>query len=218
MMKLRYILYIGMALVAVACAPTTSKDTPNLEHGDLLFQVFKPSDFAEAVEGVAVGRDNISYSHVGLLSINENDTTVIEAVFKGVREVTLDHYLGNSDTIGGRPIVTVARVKPEFRHLREAAVERAREYIGCTYDFVFSPVNDSIYCSELVALAYLDEDGRSIFSTVPMSFRNMQTGEIDSTWIEHFEKYGAEVPEGVPGTNPSQMSCDGVIEEVYRFF
>ena len=39
MMKLRYILYIGMVLAAVACAPTTSTDTPNLEHGDLLFQV-----------------------------------------------------------------------------------------------------------------------------------------------------------------------------------
>ena len=124
-MKLRYILYIGMVLATVACAPTTTTNEPNLEHGDLLFQVFKPSDFAEAVESVAIGRDNISYSHVGLLSINENDTTVIEAVFKGVREVTLDHYLGNSDTIGGRPIVTVARVKPEFRHLRKAAVETA---------------------------------------------------------------------------------------------
>ena len=217
-MKMRYILYIGMVLMATACAPTTPANDPNLEHGDILFQVFKPSDFSAAVEGVAVGRDNISYSHVGLLSINENDTTVIEAVFKGVREVSLEHYLGNSDTIAGRPVVTVSRVKPEFRHLSAAAVERAREYIGHSYDFVFSPENDSIYCSELVALAYLDEEGRSIFSTVPMSFRNMQTGEIDSTWIKHFAEYGAEVPEGVAGTNPSQMSCDEVIEEVYRFF
>lgn len=217
-MKMRYILYIGMVLMAAACAPTTPANDPNLEHGDILFQVFKPSDFSAAVEGVAVGRDNISYSHVGLLSINENDTTVIEAVFKGVREVSLEHYLGNSDTIAGRPVVTVSRIKPEFRHLRAAAVERAREYIGHSYDFVFSPENDSIYCSELVALAYLDEEGRSIFSTVPMSFRNMQTGEIDSTWIKHFAEYGAEVPEGVAGTNPSQMSCDEVIEEVYRFF
>lgn len=204
--------------MAAACAPTTPKNSPNLQNGDLLFQVFKPSDFSEAVESVAVGRDNISYSHVGLLSINENDTTVIEAVFKGVREVTLDHYLGNSDTIEGRPVVTVARVKPEFRHLCDGAVERAREYIGLPYDFVFSPVNDSIYCSELVALSYVDEDGRSIFSTVPMTFRNRHTGEIDSTWIKHFAEYGAEVPEGVAGTNPSQMSCDEVIEEVYRFF
>ena len=63
MMKLRYILYIGMALAAVACAPTTPKDTPNLEHGDLLFQVFKPSDFAEAVEGVAVPSISYCFKH-----------------------------------------------------------------------------------------------------------------------------------------------------------
>lgn len=213
-MKFRHYIYIGIAAVLVSC----SQKQPALEHGDLLFQVFKPSAFSEAVEGVATGYDDISFSHVGILSINEGDTTVIEAVFKGVREVSLAHYLGNSDTTGGKPVVVVGRVKPRYRHLRDRAVERARSYVGRSYDFVFGPHNDSIYCTELVWLSYLDDSQRPIFSTVPMTFRNRRTGEIDSAWIAHFAEYGAEIPEGVEGTNPSQMSKDTVIDMVYKFF
>lgn len=213
-MRFRHYIYIGMTAALVSCGTTQ----PPLENGDLLFQVFKPSAFSEAVEGVASGYDDISFSHVGLLSINGSDTTVIEAVFKGVREVSLAHYLGNSDTIGGKPVVVVGRVKPRYRHLRQKAVERARDFVGRSYDFVFDPHNDSIYCSELVWLSYLDDSLRPIFSTVPMTFRNRRSGEIDSAWIAHFAEYGAEIPEGVEGTNPSQMSKDTVIDIVYRFF
>ena len=96
--------------------------------------------------------------------------------------------------------------------------ERALGYIGRTYDFAFSPVNDSIYCSELVWLSYLDNEGKPIFSTVPMSFRNKHTGQIDSAWVAHFAQYGVPIPEGVEGTNPSQMSLDTVIRIVYKYY
>ena len=191
---------------------------PDLQNGDLLFMVFKPSDFSQAVEDIADGAANTAFSHVGILSINDTDTTVIEAVFPGVREIPLEEYLGNADTIAGKPVVAVGRVNDQYRALCDAAVERARGYVGRTYDFVFSPVNDSIYCSELVWLSYLDNEGKPIFSTVPMSFRNKHTGQIDSAWVAHFAQYGVPIPEGVEGTNPSQMSLDTVIRIVYKYY
>ena len=51
-----------------------------------------------------------------------------------------------------------------------------------------------------------------------MSFRNKHTGQIDSAWVAHFAQYGVPIPEGVEGTNPSQMSLDTVIRIVYKYY
>ena len=213
----KIIICAGVVFSIFSCSQPAAQK-PDLQNGDLLFMVFKPSDFSQAVEDITDGAANTSFSHVGILAMNDSDTTVIEAVFPGVREIPLSEYLGNADTIAGKPVVAVARVNEQYRDLCDAAVERARGYIGRTYDFAFSPVNDSIYCSELVWLSYLNNEGKPIFSTVPMSFRNKHTGQIDSAWVAHFAQYGVPIPEGVEGTNPSQMSLDTVIRIVYKYY
>ena len=83
----------------------------------------------------------------------------------------------------------------------------------------FRICNSKIYPVEHEAQqSYLDNDGKPIFSTIPMSFRNKHTGQIDSAWVAHFAQYGVPIPEGVEGTNPSQMSLDTVIRIVYKYY
>ena len=52
----------------------------------------------------------------------------------------------------------------------------------------------------------------------PMTFRDKQTGEISPLWVEHFKRYKCEIPEGVPGTNPGDMSRSKAIRIVHHYF
>lgn len=50
-----------------------------------------------------------------------------------------------------------------------------------------------------------------------MSFRDAE-GQMPAFWVELFAKLGETVPEGVPGTNPNDLSRDEQLVEVHRYF
>ena len=122
--------------------------------------------------------------------------SVIEAVGKGVVITPLDSLLSQP----GRYVAASVR-----KCDRRQSVARAREYLGRTYDYLYLPDNDDIYCSELVQFAFVDRKGQRIFQPIPMSFHNDE-GQITDYWETFYARHNMEVPEGWPGTNPSEMS------------
>ncbi len=50
-----------------------------------------------------------------------------------------------------------------------------------------------------------------------MNFRAAD-GSMPPFWNELFAKLGEEIPEGLPGTNPNDMSRDTLLTEVFRWF
>ena len=76
--------------------------------------------------------------------------------------------------------------------------------MGKPYDYYYLPDDKEIYCSELVQISYVTDDGKLIFSTIPMTFRNRE-GEIPEFWVKHYAKKGIAIPEGEPGTNPGEL-------------
>ena len=87
----------------------------------------------------------------------------------------------------------------------------------CPYDYSFRPDNGKFYCSELVWECYRTSDGSPIFTAHPMNFR-AEDGTLPQFWTELFARRGESVPEGVPGTNPNDMSQERTLREVYRWF
>ena len=61
--------------------------------------------------------------------------------------------------------------------------------------------------------SYVTPDGGHIFSESPMNFEN-SAGEMPVYWEQLFGRLGIEVPQGVMGTNPKQMSEEPVLEAV----
>ena len=185
--------------------------------GDLLFQAGKNSELNEAIAEATFGENGIRYTHVGIVSV-ENDTVfVIEATPPEVCKTLLDTFLLHSAQWNGKPVVTVGRLKQEYRETIPQAIANAKKLLGKPYDYVYLPDNDAYYCSELVTLLFLNQQDEPIFETVNMNFRDAD-GNIPAYWLKHFEKHNAEIPENRPGSNPGDLSQSNKIDIVYRYF
>lgn len=206
------LIYIGIALGAVSCRP----DVPQLQGGDLLFQVGADSEMSGAIKA-ATGSDNtLKYTHIGIAIPHEGADSVLEATSDGgVRITTLEEFLDRSARLGGRPAVTVMRLRDTTGVA--ASVRCARRFLGEPYDYSYRPDNGRMYCSELVWESYRRADGQRIFTARPMNFRAAD-GSMPAFWEELFDALGEPIPEGVPGTNPNDMAREAVLEEIGRFF
>lgn len=189
----------------------------NLRNGDLLFEAAGNSEFSEAIASATAAGDSLRFVHVAILKAEpDGGFSVIEASPKeGVRSVALQDFLDGAPRINGAPAVVVMRLEKDFSAAE--AIERAERYLGEPYDWWYMPDNGRMYCSELVYEAYLDADGNHIFGSRPMNFRNPD-GTMPRFWEELYGELGVPVPEGLPGTNPHDLSRDPGLKEVCRFF
>lgn len=188
-----------------------------LQSGDLMFGVGGDSEFSEAITGATAWGDSIGFDHVGIIEVADGGNIfVIEASPRnGVRRVELEEFLSSVRNINGNPGVVVKRLKVNFPIAE--TIGRAKSHIGEEYDWWYLPDNGRMYCSELVYESYRDENGNAIFETRPMNFRTAD-GSIPEFWLKLFAEIGEDIPEGVAGTNPTDMSKDSRLEEVMRYF
>jgi hypothetical protein len=212
---MKYFVYI-FPFLFYACTATSVNDF-RLQTGDLMFQAGKSSELNEAITGTTIGENMIHYTHVGIVSV-ENDTVfVIEATPPEVCKRPLDTFILRSANFAEKPVVAVGRLKQEYCETIPQAIAFAKKLLGKPYDYVYSPDNDAYYCSELVTLSFLDSRDMPIFELVSMNFRDAD-GNLPKYWIEHFEKFNAVIPENCSGSNPGDLSKSDKIEIVYRYF
>ncbi|MBO4655181.1 MAG: hypothetical protein J5644_06525 [Bacteroidales bacterium] len=184
-----------------------------VQNGDLLFvgipQDYHLSDTASMDEAItsATGQEGkVNYIHVAILEVDEHDSLwVIDATIKhGVDRHPFGVFLSDFTlTDGSLPVMEVMRLKDNA----EAAmyVEKAKTFVGRGYDMYFSPDNDEQYCSELVRNSYITNRGTYLFDEAPMNFKSAD-GTFPPYWVELFDLLGEPIPQGVPGTNPADMS------------
>lgn len=166
-----------------------------LQSGDLIFLNNNRSDMEKAITA-STGE----YSHVALVERDSaDDVWVIEASPKyGVQRIPYSQFERENNLGFFRGNIDIYRLTVPFD--TAAVIARARSLVGKPYDNAFLPDNDAYYCSELIQVAFSD-----IFPTKPMNWRDDE-GNLPEYWIKHFEELGLPVPEGVPGTNPTDMS------------
>ncbi len=165
----------------------------------------------------ATGKNEVqNFSHAAIFVKAAPADSVLEASTKGgVKMLSLEEFLQRSARINGKPCVVAKRLR-DTTGVR-AAVARAKKWIGLPYDYSFRPDNGKFYCTELIHAAYLNPEGRPRFTARPMNFRATD-GTMPRYWVELFEKLGEPIPEGVPGTNPNDLSNEEILREVYRWF
>lgn len=187
--------------------------------GDLVFTTSTDeSPHTDAIAGAtATDRSAVTFTHVGILDIQDGEPCVIEATSKtdGVTFTPWSEFISMAGRVSGRPGIVIKRIIGSYDI--ETAVENARKQQGVPYDWAYMPDNGKFYCSELVYECYRKSDGKPLFTAKPMNFRTPD-GKMPEFWTNLFKKLGQPIPEGVPGTNPNDMSMSPVLEEVYRFF
>lgn len=207
---------LGVSMLASCAFVGQDNKDNNLQQGDLLFCIEQADGggLGEAITSVTQGAQSLSISHVAIYVGTRTDEgaasaspCVIEAVpGQGVRLIAFQDFIenaGHDSTMS--PLVIAGR-------LRDTAgvamsIQRSFRYLGRPYDYLYEPTDSAIYCSELVQLSYLRSDGRAVFPTIGMTFRDA-SGEIAPYWQQLYAEHGRPVPEGEPGTNPGTMSRD----------
>ena len=166
-----------------------------LQSGDLIFLNNNRSDMEKAITA-STGE----YSHVALVERDSaDDVWVIEASPKyGVQRIPYNQFERENNLGFFRGNIDIYRLSVPFD--TAAVIARAKKLVGKPYDNAFLPDNDAYYCSELIQMAFSD-----IFPAKPMNWRDDE-GNLPEYWIKYFEELGIPVPEGVPGTNPTDMS------------
>ena len=212
---------IGLAVIAALLGCTAgccSQGGDSLRTGDLVF-VGLPMDYMaegesmDAAIAASTGEsDQLNLIHVAIAEVKADSVWIIDATIRhGVDRHPLDTFLRDFTLRDGSlPEFIVKRVKDVDA---EAAVRRACTYCGRTYDVSFLPDNEDLYCTELVQKCYLDADGNQVFESRPMNFE-APDGTMPPYWEWLFGKLGMEVPQGLPGTNPQDMSRSDRLETV----
>mgnify|MGYP000917359297 FL=1 len=216
----KYFSLLSWSVIIILQACNTTHNYDELKEGDLLFIVGKSkSEQTSAIKRSTSQKEEVPYSHVGIVKFDKKDVYVIEATpSDGIIQTLLYEFIQKAEKRKGRPLIAVGRIKPEFQYIVPLAVENAGDLLGRPYDYAYEEGNDAYYCSELVRFSYLDSLRNPIFPAVSMTFKNKETGETEAYWEKHFAGLQLEIPEGKSGTNPVDMSKSPIIDIVHKYY
>lgn len=176
-----------------------------------MFQRLRCGDLCEAIARATRVLGVPSVSHVGVVErIDKNRVMLIEAYDQKVARVDLATFLARSRHES--PPVIVARLKPPHDAIIPFWLEEIRARLGKPYDVTYLSDNDAYYCSELLSDAMLAL-GVHIFPRIPMNFGDLGSWER-RVWEHYYRNLGMEVPQGQPGTNPTQLLASPFVEIV----
>ena len=216
----KYFSLLSWSVIIILQACNTTHNYDELKEGDLLFIVGKSkSEQTSAIKRSTSQKEEVPYSHVGIVKFDKKDVYVIEATpSDGIIQTLLYEFIQKAEKRKGRPLIAVGRVKPEFQYIVPLAVENAGDLLGRPYDYAYEEGNDAYYCSELVRFSYLDSLRNPIFPAVAMTFKNKETGKTEAYWEKHFAGLQLKIPEGELGSNPVDMSKSSVIDIVHKYY
>ena len=194
----------------------TEKSSVKLIEGDLLFQDLDSSPLCDGIEKVTSGINNLNFSHIGIVTIINNQHYVLEAFNNGVDTVSLNVFLNRSVNGNKKPKVVAGRVKTKYSHLTLKAINAGYKLIGKQYDEEFKIDNDKLYCSELIyEIFYQANNNQDFFYLEPMTYKfNNETLPI---WKEYFNNLNMPIPEGEPGINPGGISLSDKINIIANY-
>lgn len=196
------LLFLSLSMQAQTLEPLNSYR--QLRSCDLLFCV---NPEGNAITDVTHGADGMQIDHVGIYHKGK----VIEAVpHRGVCLTPVDSFMKRNQYL-----IIIGRVGTPFS--KRKTIRHAKRCIGLPYDSLYMPDLRAVYCSELVQQCYVDKHGQQVFEPIGMTFRD-STGEIPDYWTDFYRRFGMQVPEGLEGSNPGELSRRHCIKLLYKTF
>ncbi len=157
----------------------------------------------------AVRKSTGQYSHVAIVESVGDTVWIIDATPQ--HGVARRPFFHNPDE--QLPFPDVYQFDGNIRI--NSVLDNARSFIGQPYDNAFLPNNKALYCSELIYECFLRDTrkgDRHLFKAKPMNWRDAN-GNIPEYWVAHFKELNMPIPEGVPGTNPTDLSRSPLLKK-----
>ncbi len=195
-------------LVFFACAHSESK--PKIKDGDIIFRGNDTQGLSDAINSVTQTNAKTNYTHIGICFIKNDTSFVIHATpNKGVCIETIETFM-QPDT-NTKYISDIYRLKKDFRSCIPNAISKAKSLVGAPYDYTYIMDSEGFYCSEFI---YHIFEACKVFTLNPMTFKNPNSNNFHSEWIEHYNELQIPIPEGELGCNPNGMATDSTIEKI----
>lgn len=197
----RFIVLVFCQLMCFSCVQNNPYNI-ELKSGDLLFvaaDVTEAGNLDGAIDAVTRTHKQTNFSHVGIVEKRADSLFVVHAVaVLGVVRQPLEKFVREQGEI------SVYRLVDSLQSLVPNALLRVDSFLGAPYDHAYVMGKGSYYCSGLIYELFKSD---SLFQLKPMTFKNPETGEFHPTWVQHYERLGVEIPEGLPGCNPNGMAA-----------
>lgn len=158
------------------------------------------SDLSKAISGVTQTDKRTTFSHMGMVEVDENGLWVIHASSKkGVSKDRIQEFV---KTVEGAQTF-VYRFQQAVKKDFSKQVALGNNLLGSSYNSTYILEDDGFYCSELIYVLFEEDD---LFELNPMTFKDSETDSFLPTWEKHYEELKIAIPEGKPGCNPNGMA------------
>lgn len=190
-------------------SPKIKVELSEINNGDLIFVGTTNKDLSGAINRVTQNSSTKNFDHVGVIEKIQDSIFVLHAVPKGGSQREEIHQFYKNQKIESNSLI-IYRLHPEYQHAIASAIEQAKSLIGKPYNWSYILNENEFYCSDFIERAFRKH---AIFKLIPMNFKNPNTNEIDTFWVDFYKKQNLEVPQNQPGTNPNQLAeSDKLIE------
>ena len=186
---------------------TATKIKPEMQTGDIIFQS-STSGQSAAIQLATKSK----YSHVGIVIIENGDTSVMEAVQpvkitplkKWVKFGSTDHYV----------VKRLKTTDASYTKGVEDLISYGKTHLGKKYDIKFHWSDKKMYCSELVYKCY--ENGLGIELCKKRALKDFDLSHpIVKKKME--ERYHGNIPLDEPMVSPGDIFNSDLLVETYRY-
>ncbi|MES2542283.1 MAG: YiiX/YebB-like N1pC/P60 family cysteine hydrolase [Pseudomonadota bacterium] len=172
----------SLALALLITLPARAEDLPDLKRGDVIFQ---NSQSAQSL-AILLATDS-PFTHVGILDFDAAGNPVVLEAVRTTRATPLQDWVAQ----GKDGAVAVYRMEDLSSDTALAVTEAARSQLGKGYDPYFFQSEDTIYCSELVHIAFRDGAGVALGQMQALGDLNLDSAAVRALIAERWQSHPA---------------------------
>lgn len=172
----------SLALALLITLPGRAEDLPDLKRGDVIFQN------SQSTQSLAILLATDSpFTHVGILDFDAAGNPVVLEAVRTTRATPLQDWVAQ----GKDGAVAVYRMEELGSDTALAVTEAARSHLGKGYDPYFFQSEDTIYCSELVHIAFRDGAGVALGQVQALGDLNLDSAAVRALIAERWQSHPA---------------------------
>jgi hypothetical protein len=162
--------------------PAQAQDLPPLQRGDVIFQNSRSAQSLAIL--LATGSP---YTHVGIIDFDASGAPVVLEAVRTTRATPLSDWI----TYGEGNDVAIYRLQDLSEAEAKAVTDAARSHFGKGYDPYFYQTEDTLYCSELVHIAFRDGMGIDLGQTQTLADLNLDSDAARALIAERWQSHPA---------------------------